>query len=59
MYGLLPTEKKDMLLKSIKSRFQSSSVDPGMVNEDFKTELKPIVCENATVPLDELKFFYK
>ena len=59
MYGLLPTGTKELLLKIIQSSIQSSSVDLGMVNEDFKIELKPIVCENATVPLDELKFFYK
>ena len=36
-----------MLLKIIQSSIQSFSVYIGMVNEDFKIELKPIVCENV------------
>ena len=50
MYGLLPTATKEMILESIQSSFQSSTVDLGMVNEDFQIELKSMVCENATVP---------
>jgi hypothetical protein len=45
MYGLLPTETKVWLLESIKSSIQNSSVDPGMVNEYFKIEIKPMVCQ--------------
>jgi hypothetical protein len=45
MYGLFPTGTKVLLLKSIQSSIQSSTLDIGMVNEDFKIELKPIVCE--------------
>ena len=45
MYGLLPTGTKELLLKIIQSSIQSSSVDLGMVNEDFKIEFNPIVCE--------------
>ena len=45
MYGLLPTGNKEFLLKIILSSIQSSSVDLGMVNEDFKIKFKPIVCE--------------
>jgi hypothetical protein len=59
MYGLLPTATKEMLLKSIQSSSQSSTVDTGMVNEDFKIELTPMVCESATVSLDVMKFFNK
>jgi cellobiose-specific phosphotransferase system component IIC len=47
MYCLLPTGTKKMLLKIIQSSIQSFSVYIGMVNEDFKIELKPIVCENV------------
>ena len=57
IYGLLPTGIQELLLKIILSSIQSSSVDLGMVNEDFKIELKPMVCENATVSLDVMKFF--
>ena len=45
MYGLLPTGTKEWLLESIQSSIQSSSVDLGMINEDFKTEIKPMVCQ--------------
>jgi hypothetical protein len=47
MYGLLPTGNKEFLLKIILSSIQSSSVDLGMVSEDFKVELKPMVYENV------------
>jgi hypothetical protein len=47
MYGLLPTGTKKLLVKIIQSSLQSSSVDLGMVNEDFNIELKPMVCENV------------
>lgn len=47
MYGLLPTGTKELLLKIIQSSIQSSSVDLGMVNEDVKIKLKPMVCENV------------
>jgi hypothetical protein len=36
-----------MLLKVIQSSIQSFSVDLGMVNEDVKIKLKPMVCENV------------
>ena len=45
MYGLLPTGTKELLSKSIQPSIQSSTVDLGMVNEDFKIELKPIACK--------------
>ena len=42
MYGLFPTETKGLLLERIKSSIENSTVDLGMVNEDFKIELKPV-----------------
>jgi hypothetical protein len=47
MYGLFPTETKEWLVKIFQSNIQSSSMDLGMVNEDFKRELKPMVWENV------------
>jgi hypothetical protein len=45
MYGLLPTGAKMGLLESILSSIQSSNVDLGMINEDFKIEIKPLICQ--------------
>jgi hypothetical protein len=42
MYGLLPTGTKKVLLDIIQTSIQNSNVHTGMVNEDFKIELKPV-----------------
>jgi hypothetical protein len=47
MYDLFPTETKVWLVKFFQSSIQSSSMDLGMVNEDFKINLKPMDCENV------------
>ena len=47
MYDLLPTETKELLLKSIQSSIQSAIVDRGMINEDIKIEIKPMVTEKC------------
>ena len=47
MYGLLPTGTIKWLVKNVQSNIQSSRVDLGMVNEDFKIKLKTMVCENV------------
>ena len=45
MYDLLPTETKELLLKSIQSSIQSSIMDLGMINDDFKIEIKAMICQ--------------
>ena len=40
-FHLFPTETKEMVFEITQSTVQSSSVNPGMVNEDFKGKLKP------------------
>ena len=74
MYGLFPTETKELLLERIKSSIENSTVDLGMVNEDFKIEFKPMSVKlfvnvnkiywyywdflNATVSVDVMTYLY-